>query len=96
MKYGFGVDLGGTTVKIAFFDTEGNMLDKWEIPTNTEDGGKKVLPDIANSTMSYLAEKGISKDNPSPKPRLILKMGDSKDKHHSTHILLHPIPKCVK
>ena len=61
MKYGFGVDLGGTTVKVAFFDTEGNMLDKWEIPTDTTDGGKKVLPDIANSTMSYLEKKGISK-----------------------------------
>ena len=32
MKYGFGVDLGGTTVKIAYFDETGNMLDKWEIP----------------------------------------------------------------
>ena len=63
MKYGFGVDLGGTTVKIAFFDTEGKMLDKWEIPTDTTDNGKKVLPDIANSTMSYLEKKGISKEN---------------------------------
>ena len=33
MKYGFGVDVGGTTVKLAYFDTDGNMLDKWEIPT---------------------------------------------------------------
>ena len=35
MKYGFGIDLGGTTVKIAYFDETGNMLDKWEIPTVT-------------------------------------------------------------
>ena len=33
MKYGFGVDLGGTTVKIAYFDINGTMLAKWEIPT---------------------------------------------------------------
>ena len=33
MKYGFGVDLGGTTVKIAYFDENGTMLDTWEIPT---------------------------------------------------------------
>ena len=26
MKYGFGVDLGGTTVKIAYFDINGEML----------------------------------------------------------------------
>ena len=39
MKYGFGIDLGGTTVKIAYFDETGKMLDKWEIPTVTEGGG---------------------------------------------------------
>ena len=61
MKYGFGVDLGGTTVKLAFFDREGNMLDKWEIPTVTADGGKQILPDIADAINSYLAEKGIDK-----------------------------------
>ena len=39
MKYGFGIDLGGTTVKIAYFDEQGTMLSKWEIPTVTADGG---------------------------------------------------------
>ena len=39
MKYGFGIDLGGTTVKIAYFDETGAMLDKWEIPTVTEGSG---------------------------------------------------------
>ena len=54
MKYGFGIDLGGTTVKIAYFDENGNMLDKWEIPTVTADGGKQILPDIAASVRGYL------------------------------------------
>ena len=35
MKYGFGIDVGGTTVKLAYFDQDGNMLDKWEIPSVT-------------------------------------------------------------
>ena len=61
MKYGFGVDLGGTTVKLAFFDREGNMLHKWEIPTVTADAGKQILPDIAEAINGYLAEKGIDK-----------------------------------
>ena len=61
MKYGFGVDLGGTTVKLAFFDREGNMLSKWEIPTVTADGGKQILPDIAAAINGYLAEKSIDK-----------------------------------
>lgn len=60
MKYGFGVDLGGTTVKIAYFDESGKMLDKWEIPTVTADGGKQILPDIAASIRAYREEKGIA------------------------------------
>ena len=36
MKYGFGIDLGGTTVKMAYFDATGNMRANWEIPTVTE------------------------------------------------------------
>ena len=60
MKYGFGVDLGGTTVKIAYFDETGNMLDKWEIPTVTDDGGSQILPDIAASIAQYRTVKGIA------------------------------------
>ena len=59
MKYGFGIDLGGTTVKIAYFDENGTMLDKWEIPTVTADGGKQILPDIAASVKEYLAAHKI-------------------------------------
>ena len=63
MKFGFGIDLGGTTVKIAYFDQLGNMLDKWEIPTVTADGGKQILPDIAASVTGYIAEKGIASED---------------------------------
>ena len=54
MKYGFGIDLGGTTVKIAYFDETGTMLEKWEIPTVTANGGAQILPDIAASIRSFL------------------------------------------
>ena len=63
MKYGFGIDLGGTTVKLAYFDKEGTMLDKWEIPTNTADNGKAILPDIAASINSYIDQKGIRRED---------------------------------
>ena len=59
MKYGFGVDLGGTTVKIAYFDENGTMLDTWEIPTVTADGGKQILPDIAASINDYRRSHSI-------------------------------------
>ena len=54
MKYGFGIDLGGTTVKIAYFDETGEMLQKWEIPTVTTDGGKHILPHIAASIRDFI------------------------------------------
>ena len=61
MKYGFGVDLGGTTVKLAFFDREGKLLDKWEIVTRTENNGENILPDIAAALDTYMKEHNIQK-----------------------------------
>ncbi len=63
MKYEFGVDLGGTTVKLAYFDESGTMLDKWEIPTRTEGKGEHILPDIADAINGYVEKKGISRDS---------------------------------
>ena len=61
MRYGFGVDVGGTTVKLAWFDEEGTLLHKWEIPTVTEGGGNAILPDIAKAVEGFLAENKIDK-----------------------------------
>ena len=60
-KYVFGVDIGGTTVKLGLFDTDGNVSDKWEIPTRTENSGTNILPDIAKSIQDKMSEKGIDK-----------------------------------
>ena len=60
-KYVFGVDLGGTTVKLGLFDVEGTVLDKWEIPTRKEDSGKHILPDIAEAILAKMTEKSIEK-----------------------------------
>ena len=59
-KYAFGVDIGGTTVKLGLFDKEGTVLDKWEIPTVTENAGAAILPDVANSIQNKMEEKGIT------------------------------------
>ena len=55
-KYSFGVDVGGTTIKMGLFDLEGNVLDKWEIKTRTENGGVNVLPDIAEAIKAKIRE----------------------------------------
>ena len=60
MQYGFGIDLGGTTVKIAYFEETGKMLEKWEIPTVTANGGAQILPDIAQSIRDFLDANHIS------------------------------------
>lgn len=62
-KYIFGVDLGGTTVKMGFFLSSGELLHTWEIPTRTEKGGKYILGDIADSVIETLREREISKDD---------------------------------
>ncbi len=59
-KYAFGVDIGGTTVKLGLFDESGAVLDKWEIPTAKENGGEKILPDVAQSIRAKIEEKGIA------------------------------------
>ena len=63
MKYGFGVDLGGTTVKIAYFNEQGQMLCKWEIPTVTAEGGQQILPDIARSVLDYVEKNRIRRED---------------------------------
>lgn len=61
MEYGFGVDLGGTSVKIACFDRGGTLLSKWEIPTDTQNNGRNILPDIAASILQYCNAHSIAK-----------------------------------
>lgn len=46
-NYAFGVDVGGTFCKLGLFETDGVLLERWEIPTDTRDGGTRILPDIA-------------------------------------------------
>lgn len=61
MKYCFGVDIGGTTVKIGLFTAEGELLEKWEIKTRTENHGEAILPDVAESLQNKMQEKNIRK-----------------------------------
>ena len=62
MKYCFGVDVGGTSIKIGLFTTEGELIVKWEIPTDKSDQSEAILPDIAASLRNKIREKEISAD----------------------------------
>ena len=62
-KYCFGIDVGGTTVKCGLFTVEGEVLDKWEIKTRTEDNGINILPDVAETINQKIQEKNIEKES---------------------------------
>lgn len=62
MNYCFGVDIGGTTVKMGLFQFDGELVDKWEIKTRTENQGEAILPDITESINKKMEEKGLNKD----------------------------------
>lgn len=60
MKYGFGVDVGGTTVKLGLFSEAGELLEKWEIPSRTENSGAAILPDIADAVAACVTRHNIA------------------------------------
>lgn len=57
--YVFGVDVGGTTIKIGLFQTNGKLMEKWEIPTDIHNCGESILPDIAQALLGKLRLLGI-------------------------------------
>lgn len=63
MKYVFGVDIGGTTIKMGLLDDCGNPINKWEIPTDKSDKGANILPDVAAAIESELTKRSISKSD---------------------------------
>ena len=61
--YAFGVDIGGTTVKIGFFSSNGKFVEHWEIPTRKEDNGSMILPDIASAIAKKIDEYNVTLDD---------------------------------
>ena len=59
-RIGIGVDVGGTSVKLGMFTRTGNLIKKWEIPTDRENNCANVLPDVAASVRKTLEEEGFS------------------------------------
>lgn len=59
MNYIYGVDVGGTTVKLGLFQEDGSLIEKWEIPTRKEDGGAHIIEDIGAALNENIASRGI-------------------------------------
>ncbi|MCP1101454.1 glucokinase [Aequitasia blattaphilus] len=61
MKYCYGVDIGGTTVKLGLFTDEGKLIEKWEIVTNTENKGEAILPDVCGTIKENINKNKLDK-----------------------------------
>ncbi|HLS08033.1 ROK family glucokinase [Lentibacillus sp.] len=57
-----GVDIGGTTIKIGIIDNIGNILDKWEVPTNSTNAGTSIISDIWKSVSASLDQNNMTKE----------------------------------
>lgn len=62
-KYAFGVDIGGTTCKLGFFETSGKLIEKWEIKTNTANNGASILDDVTAALKEKMAQENLSSED---------------------------------
>ena len=61
MKYCFGIDIGGTTVKIGLVAENGEIVTRWEIPTRKGSDPACLLEDVKTSLENCMAEKNMEK-----------------------------------
>ncbi|WP_054637437.1 ROK family glucokinase [Thalassobacillus sp. C254] len=61
--YILGIDVGGTSIKMALFTRKGEMVKKWSIPTDNQEEGNYIVPQVKQSVVMKLEEKGLSLDN---------------------------------
>lgn len=57
-----GIDLGGTSIKMAFITQDGLILNKWDTPTNTTDNGINIPSEIICSIQYQMERASISMD----------------------------------
>lgn len=57
-----GVDIGGTTIKMAFIDQFGEIITKWEIVTNCENEGREITSDICQAIFNKINELNEPKE----------------------------------
>ncbi len=50
-------------MKPGIFKTDGSLLEKWEVPTRKEEGGRYILPDVASAILAKLQEMEIAKED---------------------------------
>ena len=62
-KVCFGIDIGGTAVKVGLFNTTGKLLDKWDFATRKTENGKDILKDSAEFIKNKINELDLKEEN---------------------------------
>lgn len=58
----FGIDIGGTAVKVGLFNVEGKLLNKWDFATKKTGNGKDILKDAAVFVLDKIKELKLDKE----------------------------------
>ncbi|MFB7140315.1 ROK family glucokinase [Gottfriedia sp. NPDC056225] len=58
-----GVDLGGTSIKLALLTNNGEFIDKWEVPTDKSDSGKHIPRTITIAIEEKLNQMNKTKED---------------------------------
>lgn len=59
----FGADIGGTTVKVGLFNSEGRLMDQWDFATRRTGDGRDILRDSAEFIKNKIYELKLKKDD---------------------------------
>ncbi len=62
-RYSFGVDLGGTAIKIGLFTDEGQCVIKSQIPTRKDNDGMFILDDISEYIEEVIRNNNLNKSD---------------------------------
>lgn len=62
-KYVIGVDIGGRSMKFGLFTTEGELLEKSNVPTHVENNGEAILPDLVDHLKKMIEKDNLTKEN---------------------------------
>ncbi len=58
-EYVFGIDIGGTSIKMGLFHTKDGLVRQYEIPTRKDEGGSLILDDITEKVNIIIEEENI-------------------------------------
>lgn len=57
--YAYGVDIGGTSVKMGLFSAQKGLLEKWQLPSRADGNSAAMLTEIAGSLQKCAAANGL-------------------------------------